>query len=192
MASPKKSLWSKIGRIITGLIVVLFFLPFFAVSCQGDKGESIDVVTISGFDMVGGCKPGGLLADAADSGDVKGGEVKIENVAREPLAILALAFCLTAFALAWVRKRTALLATFVIALAGLGALGGLYVKVKGRELGVAEGQGRSDERVAVRVVGGGGRAPRGRRHDRARAVREGPSPVGRAARERLTHAGLLF
>jgi len=50
---------------------------------------------ISGTDMVGGCKPGGLIADAEEQGKDKGmsademkGDIKIDNVKREPLVIV--------------------------------------------------------------------------------------------------------
>src|SRR6187551_168841 len=93
---PKKSkreLWFKFGRFITGVTIACFFLPFFGVSCEG-----MDVVNFSGADMVGGCKPGGLIADAQEQKQERGmggggdmdGDIKIENVQREPLAIVAL------------------------------------------------------------------------------------------------------
>lgn len=144
----KPRLWSRFGRLFTGLIVVCFFLPFFGVSCKG-----MDVVTISGADMVGGCKPGGLISQAADEakhrthevGDVGGIDAHIDNVDREPLAIAALAFVLLAFGLAWVRTRAGLVATFVVSLAGLGALAGLYVKVSGEISDEVESQTKDHE-----------------------------------------------
>jgi hypothetical protein len=163
--TTKKKLWPKIGRILTGLVTLGFFLPFFGVSCESD-GQSMDVITISGTDMVGGCRPGGLLSEAeseskSGKGSITGGDIKIENVDREPLAILALAFALTAFALAWVRKRTALLATFVIALAGLGAMGGLFVKVRGQLVDAIDkestGLGKSSKRDKDMSVSAGSR-----------------------------------
>ena len=125
------SRWNKFGRFITGIVVVCFFLPFFGVSCQG-----VDVVTVSGADMVGGCQPGGMLVDAANQQEAKHpgmatGDVKIDNVKREPLAIVALAICIIAAGLAWVRSRGALVGAFVLAIAGIGALTGLYIKVNG-------------------------------------------------------------
>ena len=123
--------WNKFGRFITGIVVVCFFLPFFGVSCQG-----VDVITVSGADMVGGCQPGGMLVEAAKEQEAKHpgaatADVKIDNVKREPLAIVALAICVVAAGLAWMRTRGALAASFVLAIAGIGALTGLYIKVNG-------------------------------------------------------------
>ena len=129
MASSKRGLWNKIGRYITVITLACFFLPFFGVSCEG-----ADVVTVSGADMVGGCRPGGLITQAQDQGSRQSSmksELDVGHVPREPLAIAALALALIVAALAWVRSRRALLATLVISLACIGALGGLYVKVNG-------------------------------------------------------------
>jgi hypothetical protein len=115
------------------VVIACFFLPFFGISCESNKG-SIDAITISGAQMVGGCKPGGMLADAtehAERNGSKGSQAQVENVEREPLAVVALLLCVAAFALAWVRKRGALIGVIVVALAGLGAMGGLFVKVSG-------------------------------------------------------------
>lgn len=74
----KRDLWFKFGRFITGVTIACFFLPFFGVSCEG-----MDVVTFSGADMVGGCKPGGLVVEAAEQkssrggGAMDGGDIKI-------------------------------------------------------------------------------------------------------------------
>src|SRR5262245_52636589 len=109
----KKDLWFKLGRFITGLTIACFFLPFFGVSCEG-----MDVVNFSGVDMVGGCKPGGLIVEAAEEGKrgggggMEGGDVKIENVDREPLAIAALALALVVAGLSWVRSRGAMIGAF--------------------------------------------------------------------------------
>jgi hypothetical protein len=134
MASKsKRTLWNKLGRVISGLVIGCFFLPFFGVSCEG-----MDVVTVSGGDMVGGCKPGGLISDAADQSEREGAshggriEAKLDNVEREPLAIVAFVLVLASFALAWMRTRKALLASFIVAIAGLATLGGLYVTVSGK------------------------------------------------------------
>ena len=133
MASKLK-LWNKFGRFITGIVVVCFFLPFFGVSCQG-----MDVVTVSGADMVGGCKPGGLIAAAADEdkghrggGEMGGLDAKMDNVDREPLAIVALALALLAAGFAWVRSRNALKAALALSIAGLGTLGALYVHMNSK------------------------------------------------------------
>jgi len=130
MATSKRGLWNKIGRYITIVTLACFFLPFFGVSCQG-----ADVVTISGADMVGGCRPGGLITQAEDRGAGRNSAMKAEldvgHVPREPLAIAALALALIGAALAWVRSRRALLASLVVSVACLGALGGLYAKVNG-------------------------------------------------------------
>ena len=58
MARSKRVVWKRFGRISSAVIVACFFLPFFGVSCAG-----MDMVTASGVDMVGGCRPGGLLME---------------------------------------------------------------------------------------------------------------------------------
>src|SRR5687768_13417374 len=131
---PKKSkreLWFKFGRFLTGITIACFFLPFFGVSCEG-----MEVVHVSGADMVGGCKPGGLIADAAEEkgmggGEDMGGDIKLENVEREPLAIVALALALVVAGLAWVRSRGAMVGAAALSLAAIGALIGLWLKVGG-------------------------------------------------------------
>jgi hypothetical protein len=155
MAS-KKRWWPKIGRYLTGFVVVCFFLPFFGISCSAE-GQSMDVVKISGADMVFGCKPGGLLAEAAqeESGSRHGGhsggglDMKIENVDRELFAVLALGFCVAGFALAWLRSRGALVATMFVALSALGSLGGLYFKVKGNLLDAIDEAAKNDKKGGV-------------------------------------------
>jgi hypothetical protein len=134
MASSKRGLWFKFGRFITGLTIACFFLPFFGVSCEG-----MDVVTVSGADMAGGCKPGGLLSEAADEAGPRGGssssqgEMKLDNVPRKPLAIVALALAFIVFGLSWVRSRPAMVGAVVLSIGCLGALTGLYIDV-GSEL----------------------------------------------------------
>ena len=135
-------LWKRFGRISSAVIVACFFLPFFGVSCAG-----MDMVTASGADMVGGCRPGGLLMDAADkekahahgaatdddsmagADTMSGVDMKIDNVDREPLAIVAMAVCVALLALSFLSTRGALVGCMLLALAGLGTLGGLYVKM---------------------------------------------------------------
>lgn len=131
--SSKRDLWFKFGRFITGVTIACFFLPFFGVSCEG-----MDVITISGADMVGGCKPGGLIVDAQeqkqkekDAGGMSDGDIKIENVDREPLAIVALALALIVAGLSWVRSRGAMIGALALSIACIGALAGLYIKVGG-------------------------------------------------------------
>jgi hypothetical protein len=165
MAS-KLTLWHKAGRFITGVVVLAFFLPFFGVSCGG-----MDVITVSGADMVGGCRPGGMISEAADEvadsgltdeGGGGGGKgPKIDKVDREPLAIIALALAVISFGLAWVRSRNALVGALVVSLAGIGALGGLYVKVSGdmkdgieKEIKKEAGPGKSKE-VDMAIESGG-------------------------------------
>ncbi len=141
--SSKRDLWFKFGRFITGVTIACFFLPFFGVSCEG-----MDIVNVSGADMVGGCKPGGLIADAKDQD--KGFEtaprssssnaLKIDNVKREPLAIAAFGLALVVAGLAWVRTRRAMLGALVLSIACMGALAGLYVKVGGELDRAVEGE----------------------------------------------------
>lgn len=133
MARSKRGLWFKFGRFITGLTIACFFMPFFGVSCGG-----MDVITISGTDMVGGCQPGGLAADAKKEKEARGGaemtrdgDIQIDKVEREPLAIVALLLALAVFGFSWVRTRGAMVAAFALSIACLGALAGLYVKVGG-------------------------------------------------------------
>jgi hypothetical protein len=129
-------MWFKFGRFITGLTIACFFLPFFGVSCQG-----MDVITVSGADMVGGCRPGGLAAEAADQkkaqraghgGEPTDGDIKIDKVPREVLAIVALGLALVVFGLSWVRSRGAMTGAAVLSVACIGALIGLYLKVGGK------------------------------------------------------------
>lgn len=132
--ASKRGLWFKFGRFITGLTIACFFLPFFGVSCEG-----MEVITISGADMVGGCQPGGLLVDAQKEKEARGpggdgemqGDIKIDKVPREPLAIVALALALVVFGLSWVRSRGAMTGAAVLSVACLGALIGLWLKVGG-------------------------------------------------------------
>ena len=133
MARSKRALWKRFGRYSSAVIVACFFLPFFGVSCGG-----MDMVTASGADMVGGCKPGGLLMDAQDKQrshgaameDPMGGlDVKLDAVDREPLAIVAMAVCVALLALSFLSTRGALVGCLLLALAGLGSLGGLYAKM---------------------------------------------------------------
>jgi hypothetical protein len=130
MARSKRGIWFKFGRFITGVTVICFFLPFFGVSCGG-----MDVITVSGTDMVGGCEPGGLIADAKEKKKEQPnqmqGEIKIGKVEREPLAIVALLLAIVVFGLSWVRSRNSLIAACVVSLACLGVLAGLYAKVGG-------------------------------------------------------------
>jgi hypothetical protein len=130
MPMGKRELWHKAGRFVTGVVVLCFFLPFFGVSCGGP-----DVISISGTDMIGGCKPGGLATGA----NVTGGEITVDKVEVEPLAIIALVLVVGAAGFAWVRSRKALIASMVLCIASIGALVGLYVKVAGElDRGVAE------------------------------------------------------
>ncbi|HEX5062306.1 MAG TPA: hypothetical protein VFV99_23205 [Kofleriaceae bacterium] len=133
---PKKSkreIWFKFGRFITGVTIACFFLPFFGVSCEG-----MEFVHFSGADMVGGCKPGGMAVEAEEQKQEKGmgggdmgGDIKVENVDREPLAIVALGLALLVAGLSWVRSRGAMIGALALSLACIGALAGLYMKVGG-------------------------------------------------------------
>jgi hypothetical protein len=134
--TSNRARWFKFGRFISAITIACFFLPFFGVSCEG-----MEVITISGADMVGGCKPGGLLADAADQkskrmGDAPGdsdmkGDIKIDKVPREPLAIVALGLALVVFGLSWMRTKGAMTAAAAVSVACIGALIGLWLKVGG-------------------------------------------------------------
>lgn len=129
--SSKTELWNKAGRFLTVTVVLCFFLPFFGISCQG-----MEIVKFSGADMVFGCKPGGMIADAENQAKQLGGpdgnvKSEVPNVERKPLAIIAFAAAIGAAALAWAMrgKRAALIPTFALALVGTGAMVGLYVTI---------------------------------------------------------------
>lgn len=125
MASKRK-LWNRFGRVFSGLVIACFFLPFFGISC-----DHIDVVQISGADMVAGCKPGGLLASQKEHESAKHseeGSVEVQNVPREPLAIAAFACAVIAFVLAWKRTRSALLGACGVSIVGIGLLIALFFK----------------------------------------------------------------
>lgn len=124
-------MWQKAGRFFSAVVVLCFFLPFFGISCEG-----VELVTISGADMVGGCKPGGAINDLAEEGkgQIQGGSIdaKIPPVDREPLAIAAMALAVIAFALAWSRARHALLGTALVAVVALGLLMTLFVRERAK------------------------------------------------------------
>lgn len=143
MAKSKLRLWRRFGRISSAVILACFFLPFFGVSCGG-----MDMITASGADMVGGCRPGGMLTEAADQqksrhhssmdSDDGGGamagdmdmDMKIDKVDREPLAIVAMALCIALLAVSLLRTRGAMMGAMILSIAAFATLGGLYVKVK--------------------------------------------------------------
>ena len=77
----------------------------------------MDVITVSGTDMVGGCKPGGAhrrpeRRTRRPRHETADGDIKIENVKREPLAIVALVLAIAVFGFSWVRTRGAMIAAF--------------------------------------------------------------------------------
>ncbi len=144
MAS-KRLLWNKLGRYFSAIVIAAFFLPFFGVSCDG-----MEVITVSGADMVGGCKPGGMITEMEDQGSRRnkrhggdpgvdendgggGGSLTghVEKVDREPLAIIALVLALALFAATWVRTRKGVTATLALSVATIGVLVGLWIKVGG-------------------------------------------------------------
>jgi hypothetical protein len=140
----KLTTWRKAGRFITGVVVVAFFLPFFGISCQ-----NVDIVSISGTDMVAGCDLGAEHKDEMDAETSKA----LEKAPVEPLAIIAFACAFIGFGLAWVRTRGALIGALVVSLAGIGALVGLYVKV-GSEIKDSVAEMRAD--IKRKAEGGGG------------------------------------
>ena len=116
-------------------MIAAFFLPFFGVSCDG-----VDVITVSGADMVGGCRPGGLISEAENQAEdmgegsprMRGGgmsDIKVDKVEREPLAIVALALIVLGFVAAFVKTKQGLIASFGLSIATLGVLVGLWLKV---------------------------------------------------------------
>lgn len=123
--------WQKAGRWVTPLIVIAFLLPFFGVSCNG-----MDVVHVSGTDLVVGGEPGGMIAELGKqtTQDMESGAVVADDLSvdPEPLAIAALAIALALVGISWIRtSRFAVIAALVFGIAGVGALGGLYVTMKG-------------------------------------------------------------
>ena len=150
MASSKRVLWNKVGRYFSAVVIAAFFLPFFGVSCEG-----MDVITVSGADMVGGCKPGGMITDmekeegnrgrkhdvddddhsSANAPRHRGGDggldMKVDKVEVEPIAIIAMALALGLFGAAWVRSRKGMTASLALSIACIGALVALYIKVGG-------------------------------------------------------------
>ncbi|MBV8757306.1 MAG: hypothetical protein JO257_08535 [Deltaproteobacteria bacterium] len=151
MTKAKRSLrawWKRFGRFSSAVIVACFFLPFFGVSCAG-----MDMVTASGADMVGGCRPGGLLMEQKDKKGEDamdaGGDIKIDNVDREPLAMIAMAACVALLALSFLSTRGALVGCFLLALAGLGSLGGLYAKVSKDIHGKMDDFGKADSKSGI-------------------------------------------
>ena len=128
--------WNKVGKWLSGIVVLCFFLPFFGISC-----DNVDVVHFSGVDMVGGCAPGGMLVDMAEEGSRPGGrhgggdmqmDAKIDKVDREPLAIVALAAALIVFGAAWQKSKGGRALALAFALVSLGAIGGLFFTIKGK------------------------------------------------------------
>lgn len=138
--AAQRSMWNRIGKFVGGLVIVCFFLPFFGVSCDG-----MDVITISGADMVGGCKPGGLIAAAEDEGQMQGGklETKIDNVDVEPFAIAALVLVLVMFGLSFLASRSATRNALIAAVLSLGLLVALYIKINGAMGDAVEKEARS-------------------------------------------------
>ncbi len=133
----KKSPWAKFGKALHIAVVVAFFLPFFGISCR-DKdmpgGESIDIITISTADMTFGCEPGGMISEAKNSEDMKGmgGDMKVDKVKVEPLAILAMLAAVGGVLAAFLLKgRKAVMGSLIASLVCLGAVVGIWLKVGG-------------------------------------------------------------
>lgn len=138
--AAQRSMWSKLGKYISAVVIACFFLPFFGISCDG-----MDVITISGADMVGGCQPGGLITAAAEDGSMQGGTIegKIENIDVEPIAIVALALVLFMFGLSFSANRIALRLTLIVAVSATVALVVLYMKMRGEMIEAVEKESQS-------------------------------------------------
>lgn len=138
--AAKRSMWSRAGKFVSAVVILGFFLPFFGVSCDG-----MDVITISGADMVGGCKPGGLITAAEEDGKMEGGkiEAKIDDVSVEPFAIGALVLVVAMFGLSFVTSRKALQGALIAAVLAAGLLVALYVKMKGEMMEAVEKESAS-------------------------------------------------
>ncbi|MBA3457901.1 MAG: hypothetical protein H0T42_32765 [Deltaproteobacteria bacterium] len=143
MATVQRSMWSKLGKYISAVVIACFFLPFFGISCDG-----MDVITISGTDMVGGCKPGGLITAADEEGKMQGGsiEAKIDDVDVEPFAVAALALVVIMFSLSFLGTRSAMRATLIVAVLASGALAALYVEMRGEMIEAVEKEATSMEK----------------------------------------------
>lgn len=126
--------WNSLGKYFSIVVVLCFFLPFFGVSCKG-----MDVIHVSGADMVGGCAPGGLAVEAAkDQGmdDMPKGKHSKDNdlgidvskgTDRVPLAIVAMACSILLAGAAFMRGKSGLMLAVVFGLAGIGSMIGLYI-----------------------------------------------------------------
>lgn len=133
------TVWGRVRRVTGALILLCFFLPFFGISCDG-----MDVITVSGADMVGGCEPGGMAVELGRQGPESGVTAEIAKVPREPLAIIAMVLAVATFALAWFGTRKTLIASIATAVLGLGVLGGLHVRLIGKlDAELAEAQRKS-------------------------------------------------
>ncbi|MCG4806245.1 hypothetical protein, partial [Bacteroides uniformis] len=68
-----------------------------------------------------GAKPGGLMAEAGKEGNMQGGEVTIENVDIEPLAVVAFVLVVACFGGSLVKKRWSAKVGLGLSIAALGA-----------------------------------------------------------------------
>jgi hypothetical protein len=102
-----------IGRLLSpagfGLVLLLFLLPFLAVSCG--SGQETAVGTFTGIDMVVGGEPD-LVVPAMNDEEAQEAQQAIvamfhDQIDAEPLAILAALVMLLAMAAALVRERMA-------------------------------------------------------------------------------------
>lgn len=178
--ATKRAVWNKFGRYFSACVIAAFFLPFFGVSCDG-----MDVVTVSGADMVGGCRPGGMITEAEDQQERQGHkrhrdddspdadsdtassshhhggsmDMEVGNVSREPLVIVALVLAIGLFAASWLRKAVGAKASFGAAAALLVMLVVVYFKVGGElKDAVAEEAKNTPKSMAKDVhVSAGGR-----------------------------------
>jgi hypothetical protein len=153
MATPV-TVWGKTRKVLSACVLFAFLFPFFGVSCDG-----MDVITISGTDLVVGGKPGGLASEVDEdrpgrrSGGVTG---KVENVDVEPLAIAALALALVVFGLTWLTSRNAAIGSIAASVAAVGVLIGLWITVQGKldRLVEESKQDRSAMRREVKIDAG--------------------------------------
>lgn len=166
MTQPKvkKSWWAKLGKAIHILVVLAFFMPFFGVSCadKNAPGQSIDIITMSGTDMAFGCEPGGMIAEAKNNPDMRGGDMdlKLEKVKVEPLAIVALLCAVGGVLAAFLLKgKKAVQGSLVASALCIGAVLGLYFKVRG-EIDtqitdqMKEGMGKSSMTADAKIESG--------------------------------------
>src|SRR5574342_207785 len=86
-----------------GLVLLLFLLPFVAISCQGGSGTA--TATFTGMDMVVGGAPDYSVTGVPPEDTEPITELFADQYDVEPLAVIAACALLTGMATALIRKR---------------------------------------------------------------------------------------